>query len=117
MKKIEAVIKPYKLKDVLKALAKIGITRVVAEEIKGFGRRMNAASLYKVKKGMKFILEYLPKIKIYLVVSDDIFEKVVDIISSTASSREIGDGKIFISDVIDCIDIRSGERGFCGNPE
>lgn len=117
MKKIEAVIKPYKLKDVLKALGEIGITKVVAEEIKGFGRRMNPASLYKVKKGMNFILEYLPKIKIYLVVSDEVYKEAAEIILNTASSREIGDGKIFISDVTECIDIRSGERGFCGNPD
>lgn len=117
MKKIEAIIKPYKLNDIVEALYKIGVYKLVAEEIKGYGRRMNATSLYKVKKGMNFILEYLPKIKIYLVVDDYIVDEVLEIITRVASSKEIGDGKIFVTDVLDCIDIRSGERGFCGNPQ
>lgn len=116
MKKIEAIIKPYKLAEIISALEKIGIKKVIAEEVKGYGKSLNPASLYKTKKGMNFSFEYLPKIKIYIVVEDHILEQTINTIIHITSNKEIGDGKIFITNVEDCIDIHSGERGFCGNP-
>ncbi len=116
MKKIEAIIKPYKLNDVVKALEAIEVYKLVAEEVKGYGRSVSPTALYKTKKGMNFMLEYLPKIKLYLVVEDNIAEQVVECIMKTATNNELGDGKLFVAHVEECIDIRSGERGFCGNP-
>jgi len=116
MKKIEAIIKPYRLEEVRQTLSEIGVTHIIAQEVKGYGRRMNPVSLYKTKKGTNIILECVPKVEIYIIVEDEIAEKVVDCIIKAASSVEIGDGKIFITEVYDSIDIRSGERGYCGNP-
>ncbi len=117
MKKIEAIIKPYKLNPLMIELEKIGITKLTAEEVKGFGRRKSVSNFYKVKKGMNFMLEYLPKLKLYIIVEDNIVDDVIQIILKNTSTKEIGDGKIFVTEVLDCIDIRSGERGFCGNPD
>ncbi len=116
MKKIEAIIKPYKLNQVINELEKAGVNKLTAEEVKGFGRRKSASSFYKVKKGMNFILEYLPKLKLYIIAEEEIVDNVIEIILKNSSTKEIGDGKIFVTQVLECIDIRSGERGFCGNP-
>ena len=108
MKKVEAVIKPFKLDDVKEALQEVGVQGMTVVEAKGYGRQKGHTELYR---GAEYVIDFLPKVKIEVVVPDDQLERVVEAISSAARSGRIGDGKIFVSDVQDVIRIRTGERG------
>ena len=108
MKKIEAIIKPFKLDDVKEALAEADISRITVSEVKGHGRQQGHTELYR---GNEYVVEYLPKIKIEIVVNDEFVEKAVEAIIKGAKTGKIGDGKIFISPIEDVIRIRTGERG------
>ena len=108
MKKIEAIIKPFKLDEVREALSEIGVMGMTATEVKGFGRQKGHTELYR---GAEYIVDFLPKVKLDLLVSDQLAEKVVDTIVKIAHTGEIGDGKIFILNVEDAVRIRTGERG------
>lgn len=108
MKKIEAIIKPFKLDEVREALSEIGVMGMTATEVKGFGRQKGHTELYR---GAEYIVDFLPKIKLDLLVSDDMAEKVVDTIVDVSRTGKIGDGKIFIINVEDAVRIRTGERG------
>ncbi len=108
MKKIEAIIKPFKLDEVKDALASIGIYGMTVWEAKGFGRQKGHTELYR---GAEYVIDFLPKVKIEVVVDDRMVEKAVDAIINAARTGRIGDGKIFIIPVEDAIRIRTGERG------
>jgi nitrogen regulatory protein PII len=108
MKKIEAIIKPFKLDEVREALSEIGIMGMTATEVKGFGRQKGHTELYR---GAEYIVDFLPKIKLDIVVSDKMVDKVVETITKTAQTGKIGDGKIFIMNVEEAIRIRTGEKG------
>ena len=108
MKKIEAVIKPFKLDDVKEALQDIGVQGMTVLEAKGYGRQKGHSELYR---GAEYVIDFLPKIKIEVVVADDLAPAVVEAIQTAARTGKIGDGKIFVSDVIDVIRIRTGETG------
>ena len=108
MKKIEAIIKPFKLDEVREALSEIGVMGMTATEVKGFGRQKGHTELYR---GAEYIVDFLPKIKLDIVVNDKIVNKVVDAITKTAQTGKIGDGKIFIYDIEQAIRIRTGEKG------
>ncbi len=107
MKKIEAIIKPFKLDDVREALAEVGITGMTVTEVKGFGRQKGHTELYR---GAEYMVDFLPKVKIEIVVADEITETCVDTIMTTAQTGKIGDGKIFVFDVNRVIRIRTGEQ-------
>lgn len=107
MKKIEAIIKPFKLDDVREALAEVGITGMTVTEVKGFGRQKGHTELYR---GAEYMVDFLPKVKIEIVVVDEIAETCVDTIMTTAQTGKIGDGKIFVFDVNRVIRIRTGEQ-------
>ena len=106
MKKIEAVIKPFQLDDVREALSEIGITGMTASEVKGFGRQKGHTELYR---GAEYVVDFLPKVKIEIVVSDDQTEPCLEAISETARTGRIGDGKIFVVPVEKVVRIRTGE--------
>ena len=108
MKKIEAIIKPFKLDEVREALSEIGVMGMTATEVKGFGRQKGHTELYR---GAEYIVDFLPKIKLDIVVKDKIVNKVVEAITKTAQTGKIGDGKIFIYDIEQAIRIRTGEKG------
>jgi nitrogen regulatory protein P-II 1 len=108
MKKIEAIIKPFKLDEVREALSEIGIMGMTATEVKGFGRQKGHTELYR---GAEYIVDFLPKIKLDIVVNDKIVNKVTEAIIKTAQTGKIGDGKIFIYDIEQAIRIRTGEKG------
>jgi nitrogen regulatory protein P-II 1 len=108
MKKIEAIIKPFKLDEVREALSEIGVMGMTATEVKGFGRQKGHTELYR---GAEYIVDFLPKIKLDIVVNDKIVNKVVEAITKTAQTGKIGDGKIFICDIEQAIRIRTGEKG------
>ena len=108
MKKIEAVIKPFKLDEVKEALQDAGVQGMTVLEAKGYGRQKGHSELYR---GAEYVIDFLPKIKIEVVVPDDMVNSVVDANQAAARTGKIGDGKIFISDVIDVIRIRTGETG------
>lgn len=108
MKKIEAIIKPFKLDDVKEALKDIGIQGLTVTEVKGFGRQKGHTELYR---GAEYVIDFLPKIKLEIIVSDDAVTKVVDAIVESARTGKIGDGKIFILPMEEVIRIRTGERG------
>ncbi|AEH46046.1 nitrogen regulatory protein P-II [Thermodesulfatator indicus DSM 15286] len=108
MKKIEAIIKPFKLEEVKEALAEIGVKGMTVSEVKGFGRQKGHREIYR---GAEYIVDFLPKVKIELVLEDELVEKVVETIINSARTGKIGDGKIFIIPVEDAIRIRTGERG------
>jgi nitrogen regulatory protein P-II 1 len=108
MKKIEAIIKPFKLDDVKDALIEIGVQGLTAVEVKGYGRQRGHTELYK---GAEYVVDFLPKVKIEVVVDDDMVAKVVDAIERAARSGKIGDGKIFVIPVDEVVRIRTGERG------
>lgn len=108
MKKIEAVIKPFKLDDVKEALQEIGVQGLTVLEAKGFGRQRGHTELYR---GAEYVVDFLPKIKIETVVNDDQLAPALEAIQSAARTGKIGDGKIFVSDVLDVIRIRTGETG------
>lgn len=108
MKKIEAIIKPFKLDDVKEALQELGLQGITVVEARGFGRQKGHTELYR---GAEYIVDFLPKVKIELIIENDMVEKTVEAILSAAQTGRIGDGKIFISDVEEVIRIRTGERG------
>jgi nitrogen regulatory protein PII len=108
MKKIEAIIKPFKLDEVKTALTEIGIEGMTVTEVKGFGRQKGHMETYR---GSEYVVDFLPKIKIDVVVDDDLADKTVDTIMKAARSGKIGDGKIFITALIDAVRIRTGEMG------
>ncbi|EGV34761.1 P-II family nitrogen regulator [Neisseria weaveri] len=107
MKKIEAIIKPFKLDDVREALTELGITGMTVSEVKGFGRQKGHTEIYR---GAEYAVDFLPKVKIELVVADSDVERVTETIVEVARSGKIGDGKIFILPVEEAIRIRTGER-------
>ncbi len=108
MKKIEAIIKPFKLEEVKENLATAGIHGLTVQEVKGFGRQKGHTELYR---GAEYIVDFLPKIKIELVVSDKLLDKAIDAIQNSAKTGRIGDGKIFVSNLEQVIRIRTGEKG------
>jgi len=108
MKKIEAIIKPFKLDEVKEALHEIGIQGMTVTEVKGFGRQKGHTELYR---GAEYVVDFLPKIKVEIALSDELLEKAVDVIVQAANTGRIGDGKIFVLDVEEAIRIRTGERG------
>jgi nitrogen regulatory protein P-II 1 len=108
MKKIEAIVKPFKLDDVKDALNEIGIHGLTAIEVKGYGRQRGHTELYK---GAEYVVDFLPKVKIEVVVDDELVAKAVEAIERSAKSGKIGDGKIFVLPVDEAVRIRTGERG------
>ena len=108
MKKLEAIIKPYKLDEVKEALSKEGVLGMTMSEVKGFGRQKGHTELYR---GAEYVVDFLPKIKIEIVLDDEQVKRVTEIIESTARTGKIGDGKIFILPIDDVVRIRTGERG------
>jgi nitrogen regulatory protein P-II 1 len=106
MKKIEAVIKPFKLEDVKDALAEIGITGMTVSEVKGYGRQKGHSELYR---GAEYVVDFLPKIKMEMVVDDAMVDQVVNTVVEAARTGKIGDGKIFVSDINKIVRIRTGE--------
>jgi nitrogen regulatory protein P-II 1 len=108
VKKIEAIIKPFKLDEVKEALQEVGLQGITVTEAKGFGRQKGHAELYR---GAEYIVDFLPKVKIEIVISDDLVEKAIDAIRRAAQTGRIGDGKIFVSNIEEAIRIRTGESG------
>jgi len=106
MKKVEAIIKPFKLDDVKEALAEIGIEGMTVSEVKGYGRQKGHSELYR---GAEYVVDFLPKVKMEMIVSGDDVEKVTEAITEAARTGKIGDGKIFVSDIEQIIRIRTGE--------
>jgi len=108
MKKIEAIIKPFKLDEVRESLSSIGVNGLTATEVKGFGRQKGHTELYR---GAEYVVDFLPKIKLELVVADDLVEAAMDAIIKAAHTGKIGDGKIFVTSVEQVVRIRTGETG------
>jgi nitrogen regulatory protein P-II 1 len=108
MKKIEAVIKPFKLDEVKEALQDIGVQGMTVTEAKGYGRQKGHSELYR---GAEYVIDFLPKIKIEVVAPDDLTPQVIEAIQTAARTGKIGDGKIFVTDVLEVIRIRTGETG------
>ncbi len=108
MKKIEAIIKPFKLDDVREALSEIGITGMTVTEVKGFGRQKGHTELYR---GAEYVVDFLPKVRLDLVVKEDQVDRAIEAISKAARTGKIGDGKIFVYPVEQVVRIRTGETG------
>ena len=108
MKKVEAIIKPFKLDDVKEALHEVGVSGITVIEAKGFGRQKGHTELYR---GAEYVVDFLPKVKLEVVVEDNLAGRVVEAIASAAHTGRIGDGKIFVSDVEQAIRIRTGDSG------
>ena len=108
MKKIEAIIKPFKLEDVKDALAEAGITGMTVTDVKGYGRQQGHSELYR---GAEYVVDFLPKTKLELIVNEDQVDDMVQLITQAAKTGKIGDGKIFVSSIEDVIRIRTGETG------
>ncbi|ESS73022.1 nitrogen regulatory protein P-II [Methyloglobulus morosus KoM1] len=108
MKLITAIIKPFKMDDVREALSEIGVAGVTATEVKGFGRQKGHTELYR---GAEYVVDFLPKVKLEIAVSDDIVDKAVETIVNAANTGKIGDGKIFVTNLEQVIRIRTGETG------
>ena len=108
MKKIEAIIKPFKLDEVKEALQEIGIQGLSVTEVKGFGRQKGHTELYR---GAEYVVDFLPKVKIEVVLADDMLDQAIEAIVGAAKTDKIGDGKIFVSDIGQAIRIRTGESG------
>ena len=108
MKKIEAIIRPFKLDEIKNALNKVGIQGMTVSEVKGFGRQKGHTELYR---GAEYVVDFLPKTKIEVVVGDEIAGKVISTIMDSSKTGKLGDGKIFVTDVEETIRIRTGERG------
>ena len=108
MKLITAIVKPFKLDDVRESLSEIGVQGITVTEVKGFGRQKGHTELYR---GAEYVVDFLPKVKIEVVCTDENLQAVVDTILQTAQTGQIGDGKIFVTNLEDSIRIRTGERG------
>ena len=108
MKLVTAIIKPFKLDDVRQTLADLGVKGVTVTEVKGFGRQRGHTELYR---GAEYVVDFLPKVKIEIVVSDDIVEQAIEAITNSARTGKIGDGKIFVTDLEQVVRIRTGETG------
>ena len=108
MKKIEAIIKPFKLDEVKNALTKIGVQGMTVNQVKGFGRQKGHTEVYR---GAEYKIDFLPKVRIEMIVTDEMVVKVIETIERAAKTGKIGDGKIFVSPVEEVIRIRTGERG------
>ena len=108
MKKIEAIIKPFKLDEVREALSEIGVTGLTVTEVKGFGRQKGHTELYR---GAEYVVDFLPKVKLEVVIADSLLERAVETIIAAARTGKIGDGKIFVSPVEQVVRIRTGESG------
>jgi len=108
VKKVEAIIKPFKLDEVKQALSEVGVAGLTATEVKGFGRQKGHTELYR---GAEYVVDFLPKVKVEVVVSDQLVGRVVEVIERAAKTGRIGDGKIFVVPVDEVIRIRTGERG------
>ena len=108
MKKIDAIIKPFKLEEVKDALHAVGITGMTVSEVKGYGRQQGHTEIYR---GAEYVVDFLPKLKLEIVVSDDLVDKVINTITTTAKTGKIGDGKIFVTNVEKVIRVRTGETG------
>ena len=108
MKKIEAIIKPFKLDEVKEALHEVGLQGITVTEAKGFGRQKGHTELYR---GAEYVVDFLPKVKVEVVLDDDMVERALEAIQQAAKTGRIGDGKIFVSTIDDVIRIRTGEKG------
>ncbi len=108
MKKVEAIIKPFKLDEVKDKLNEIGVKGITVTEVKGFGRQKGHTELYR---GAEYVVDFLPKIKMDIIIDDSLVEEVVNSIVKTAQTGRIGDGKIFITNLEEAVRIRTGERG------
>jgi nitrogen regulatory protein PII len=108
MKKIEAIIRPFRIDDVREALAEIGVKGMTLTEVKGYGRQKGHTEMYR---GSEYQIDFLPKLKVEVVVSDAAADKVVDAIIKAAKTGQVGDGKIFVYDVEDAVRVRTGESG------
>ena len=108
MKKIEAIVKPFKLDEVREALSAVGVSGITVTEVKGFGRQKGHTELYR---GAEYVVDFLPKVKIQILVPDDKVQQVVETVVKTAHTGKIGDGKIFVIPVEEVIRIRTGEKG------
>jgi len=108
MKKVDAIIKPFKLDEVKEALSAIGIQGITVTEVKGFGRQKGHTELYR---GAEYVVDFLPKVKLEIIVKDDMVPNVVSAIEKSAKTGRIGDGKIFVMPVEEVVRIRTGERG------
>jgi len=108
MKLVTAVIKPFKLDDVREALSEIGVQGITVTEVKGFGRQKGHTELYR---GAEYVVDFLPKVKVEVAISDDLLDQVIEAVTNAANSGKIGDGKIFVSSLEQVIRIRTGETG------
>jgi nitrogen regulatory protein P-II 1 len=108
MKKVEAIIKPFKLDEVKESLSSIGVQGLTVSEVKGFGRQKGHTELYR---GAEYVVDFLPKVKLEIIVKDEVVTQVVDAILKSAKTGRIGDGKIFVLPIDDVVRIRTGERG------
>jgi len=108
MKKIEAIIKPFKLDEVREGLSDIGVNGLTVTDVKGFGRQKGHTELYR---GAEYIVDFLPKVKVEIVLADDMLERALELIQAAARTGKIGDGKIFVTNVEQVIRIRTGESG------
>ena len=108
MKKIEAIVKPFKLDEVREALSEIGVTGLTVTEVKGFGRQKGHTELYR---GAEYVVDFLPKVKIEAAIADNVLDQVIEAIEKSANTGKIGDGKIFVFDLQQVVRIRTGETG------
>ena len=108
MKQVTAIIKPFKLDEVREALAEVGVNGLTVTEVKGFGRQKGHTELYR---GAEYVVDFLPKIRVEMVVADELVDGVIEAIVKAARTGKIGDGKIFVSDILQAIRIRTGETG------
>ena len=108
MKKIEAIFKPFKLDEVREALSEIGVSGLTVTEVKGFGRQKGHTELYR---GAEYVVDFLPKVKIEVAIGDDLLDQTLEAITKAANTGKIGDGKIFVTDLLQVIRIRTGESG------
>ena len=108
MKKIEAIVKPFKLDEVREALSEIGVSGLTVTEVKGFGRQKGHTELYR---GAEYVVDFLPKVKVDVVVPDNLVDSAIDAVIKAARTGKIGDGKIFVSSLDEVVRVRTGERG------
>ena len=108
MKKIEAIVKPFKLDEVREALSEIGVTGLTVTEVKGFGRQKGHTELYR---GAEYVVDFLPKVKVEAAIKDDMLDRVIEAIEKSANTGKIGDGKIFVFNLEQVVRIRTGETG------